>query len=190
MTIRTLRRSVCRTTVLAAASIVAVAAPTSAAPPERIQIDDSETFQFDLCGIPSSVDFVETGTLTIQAKGSDGLNHYTAHLEGNVVDTNLLTGKSVLLTRTLKDQDVRVVAGPGDLIFISGQTIVREDDYNEDGSLAFRTYGRQAWSLVVDTLGNDDDEDDVVVSEENGPLQGRNDRADADFCAWYADQTS
>ena len=182
--------TVLRAAALAAAS-TAVALPAFAtAPFERIEIDEAESFEFPLCGIPTRVDATETGTLTIKPKGKDGLSHYAFQLTGSVVNTNLATGRSVRLVRDLNEKDVRVVRGEGDLITISGQSIVHENDYNSDGSLAFRTYGRQAWVLVLDTKGTETDADDEVVSEDYSDIVGRNDRSDVDFCAWYVAQTS
>ena len=181
--------TVLRAAALASASIV-IALPAAAAPPfERIEIDEVESFDFPLCGIPSSVNIVETGTLTIKPKGADGLAHYSVDVTGVVVNTNIATGRSVRLERHLLERDVRVVAGEGDLLTIRGHSVVHENDYNSDGSLAFRTYGRQPWTLVLDTKGTEAEGDDEVVSEDVGAVVGRNDREDVDFCAWYAEQT-
>ena len=181
--------TVLRAAALASASI-AIALPAVAAPPfERIEIDEAESFDFPLCGIPTSVDIVETGSLTIKPKGADGLAHYSFDVDGVVVNTNIATGRSVRLERHLLERDVRVVAGEGDLLTIRGQSLVHENDYNSDGSLAFRTYGRQPWTIVLDTKGTETDADDEVVFEDTGAVVGRNDRADADFCAWYVEQT-
>ena len=106
-----------------------------------------------------------------------------------VVNTNIATGRSVRLERHLLERDVRVVAGEGDLLTIRGHSVVHETDYNSDGSVAFRSYGRQPWTLVVDSKGTETGDDDEVVSEDFGAVVGRNDRAEADFCAWYAEQT-
>ena len=179
-----------RATALASASI-AIALPAWGGPPfERVEIDESDAFEFPLCDIPTRVDFAESGTLTIKQKGPDGLAHYALDVTGAVTNTNLATGRSIRLERDLHEKDVRVVAGEGDRITISGHSIVHENDYNSDGSLAFRTYGRQAWVIVLDTQGTESDADDEVVAEEYGDILGRNDRSDVDFCAWYLAQTS
>ena len=155
--------TVLRAAALASATI-AIVLPAAAAPPfERIEIDEVESFDFPLCAIPTSVDVVETGTLTIRPKGADGLAHYSLDVTGMVVNTNIATGRSVRLERHLLERDVRVVAGEGDLLTIRGHSVVHETDYNSDGSVAFRSYGRQPWTLVVDSKGTETGDDDEVV---------------------------
>ena len=122
-------------------------------------------------------------------KGRDREIHVRVHLHGEVTNTNIETGRSVRLEMDAVTNDVRVVRD-GDLLTITSKTMLHERDYNADGSLAFFTTGQQSVEIVVDTLGTDDIEDDEVISEDFGDFHGRNDRADADFCGWYADQTS
>ncbi len=173
-----------------AAATLALASPASAGPPDRIPIDNHEVLRFDLCGLPNLVDLRETGTLTIAPKGRDGLLHFQLRVSGSVTHTNLDTGRSVYLERELLEKDIKATQGAGDLIFIKGESIIHERDYGADRTLAFRTVGRVAYQLVVDSQGTETPDDDEVVSEEYAPLTGRNDRADVDFCVWYAAETS
>lgn len=182
--------TVLRAAALASASL-AITLPAGAAVPfERIEIDEAATFEFPLCGIATMVEVVETGTLTIKPKGPDGLAHYSFDVVGAVTNTNIATGRSIHLERRLLEKDVRVVSGEGDLLTIRGQSVVHEDSYDNDGSLAFRTDGRMPWTIVLDTKGTETDADDEVVSEDLGSPVGRDELEDSGFCAWYAEQTA
>jgi len=153
-------------------------------------MDDSESFEFPLCGILTDVEIEETGWLMLVKQGRASDVYARAHLHNEVVNTNIATGVSVRLVRDAVENDVRIVRGAGDLITITAKSPFRERDYNADGSLAFFTAGMVTWEVVIDTLGTDDLEDDVFVSEEWGGFVGRDGRADVDFCAWYTGQTS
>ena len=75
MTMRSFTR---RSALAASASLsavtlsVALVQPAMASPPQRIPVDETETFNFPLCGIDTLVVLREVGTLTIRGPGAGG----------------------------------------------------------------------------------------------------------------------
>lgn len=176
--------------LITTALAIATGGPASAGPVERWSFEESESFEFPLCGIATQVDLTESGTVQTVRRGRNGDLYVSAHVHGEVTNTNLATGRSVHLVRDGFDHDVRIVRGDDDLLTIRVLSVIHERDYNADGSLAFVTTGQLPITVVVDTKGTDDLEDDDVLAEEFGDFRGRNDRAAVDFCAWYTEQTA
>ena len=110
------------TAALTGCLALAVAMPAGAGTAQRIPIDDSKSFEFPLCGIPTDVEIEETGWLMLVEQGRAGDVYSRAHLHGEVVNTNVATGVSVRLVRDAVENDVRIVRGVGDLITITAKS--------------------------------------------------------------------
>ena len=167
--------------------VLGLATPVRSAPPERIAIDEVEEFDFPLCGIDTHVRLVEQGTLTVRSRGPAGILYFAERLERDAYNTNVETGLTVHISQRIRPRDQRIVDNGDGTLTIHWQATLTQTDLAPDGSVAFRTAGRQTGLIVVDDGGTPSDpDDDEVISEEYSDLYGHDGREGTDFCEWYA----
>ncbi|MCY4724834.1 hypothetical protein NYO98_00970 [Nocardioides sp. STR2] len=167
--------------------VLGLTTPARSTPPERIPIDEVAEFDFPLCGIDTHVRLTEQGTLTVRSRGEDGIAYFAERLERDAYNTNLETGLTVHVSQRIRPRDQRVVDNGDGTLTIHWQATLTQTDYAPDGSVAFRTAGRQTGIIVVEDGGTPSDpDDDEVISEEYSDLYGHDGREGTDFCEWYA----
>jgi hypothetical protein len=194
MTVRSVTRRSARGIIAALAATASVAAaspPALSSAPQHIAVDESESFRFPLCGIDTLVEGTEVGTLMIRDRGPAGIDYYLERVARQVTNTNLTTGRSVLITQDYRGRDQRIVDNGDGTLTILFRVTFNQTDYAPDGSVAFRTSGQDTVRVVVDhngTPGSSDD--DTVLSEDYLGFTGHDGRAGTDFCEWYAAVTS
>jgi hypothetical protein len=165
----------------------APAAPAHADPPQRIPIDADEEFDFPLCGIDSHVRSVEQGLLTVRSRGPEGIDYFAERLERDAYTTNKATGLTIHVSQKYRPRDQQIVDNGDGTLTIHWQATFNQVDRAPDGSVAFRSAGRQTGTIVVDDGGTPSDpDDDEVISEEYSDIYGHDGREGTDFCAWYA----
>ena len=190
---RLTRRSVeaaiaCLTAVTLAASATP---PAGASAPQRIEVDESETFTFPLCGIDTLVSLHDVGTLTIRDRGAAGIDYFAERLARVATNTNLATGRSVRVTQNFFGRDQRIVDNPDGTLTIIWRVTFNETVYRPDGSVAYRTAGQDTVRVVVDDGGTPGDpEDDVVLSEDYLGFTGHDGLEGTDFCEFYTAATA
>ena len=167
--------------------VLGLTTPVQSAPPERIAIDEVEELDIPLCGIDTHVRLVEQGTLTVRSRGPSGIAYFAERLERDAYNTNVETGLTVHVSQRFRPRDQRIVDNGDGTLTIHWQATFTQSDHAPDGSVAFRTAGRQTGIIVVDDGGTPSDpDDDEVISEEYSDLYGHDGREGADFCEWYA----
>jgi len=174
---------------LAAAPILVVGltAPVQSAPPERTAIDEVEEFDFPLCGIDTHVRLVEQGILTVRSRGPAGSVYFAERLDRDAYNTNVGNGRTVQVSQSFRPRDQRIVDNGDGTLTIHWQATFTQVDHAPDGSVAFRSAGRQTGIIVVDDGGTPSDpDDDEVISEDYSDLYGHDGREGTDFCEWYA----
>ncbi len=170
--------------------VIGLTTPVQAAPPERMVIEEVEEFDFPLCGIDTHVRLVEQGILTVRSRGPQGIVYFAERLERDAYNTNAETGLTVHISQRSRPRDQRIVDNGDGTLTIHWQATSTQTDYAPDGSVAFRSAGRQTGLIVVDDGGTPADPGDVqVISEEYSDLYGHDGREGTDFCEWYAGVT-
>jgi hypothetical protein len=171
--------------------LAALTAPAQASPPQRTPIHEEEEFDFPLCGIDTHVRSVEDGTLTVRSRGPQGVVYFAERLERDAYNTNKATGLTVHVSQKFRPRDQRIVDNGDGTLTIHWQATFTQVDYAPDGSVAFRSAGRQTGLIVVNDGGTPSDpDDDEVITEEYSDLYGHDGREGTDFCEWYAAVTS
>lgn len=166
--------------------LAALATPVQADPPHRIPIDVVEEFDFPLCGIDTHVRNVESGTLTVRSRGPEGVVYFAERLQRDAYSTNVETGLTVHVSQMYRPRDQRIVDNGDGTWSIHWLATFNQVDRAPDGSVAFRSAGRQTGIFVVDYAGTPSDpDDDVLISEEYSDVYGHNSR-EGTFCDWYA----
>ena len=167
--------------------VAGLTAPVQAAPPERMTVAEVEEFDFPLCGIDTHVRLVEEGILTVRSRGEAGIVYFAERLQRDAYNTNLETGLTVHISQRIRPRDQRIVDNGDGTLTIHWQATLTQIDYAPDGSVGFRSAGRQTGLIVVDDGGTPSDpDDDQVISEDYSDLYGHDGREGSDFCEWYA----
>jgi hypothetical protein len=175
---------------LVVVSVVLVAAiPAGATVYEKARFSDEYSFSYDDCGIPVSVEGVDTGQYRIrQGKGKTASAFFLRITHSyREVHTNTDTGEWFLIRghRTFNEVKARRVEGT---IFKftaieAGQPFIVE---NSDGEVVIRDRGVIRYTTLFDTLGDDvpgGEEVEFLGADVRGPHPG----FDADFCEIVTD---
>lgn len=179
----------------AAAVVMALAVPASAAPAvlvehfteheEFLAQEEFSTPEEEWC---PQVDFPvwvvqdTSGTFRLLSHGDSPL-HGASTFRSEGTFTNLENDQTFSFTSSGQDKDVRVTDLGGGLLSIEAQSTFRTTYYGPDGEKLFLDAGRVTFTLVIDTKGTPSDEDDVEVSFEFGGATGHFQTAGRDFCA-------
>jgi hypothetical protein len=169
---------------------LAVAAPASAAAPERFVIDGEFSFDGETCGVSTQGTYSETGEGTRHLRSGD-YPYYRLDYQALLEITRVSTGLTVRLAFHQLTSDTRITDnGDGTItIFVTG--IFTETDYAPDGTPGLRTQGRETAVVTIDTNGTPETEDDdVELAFDYFGFNGHDDRERTAFCDWFLDVTA
>jgi hypothetical protein len=173
--------------ILAAAAAVGIAAsgflaatPALAGTADRGTYSEDYTDSFDGCGTPVGISGTVTGHFVDQVRGSNPVPFYHDHFIDTTTFTNLDTGRSFSTVNRASHIDTEHVQVTGTIVRDSGQDSGTFSVYDSSGRLYRRQSGLQRATFVVDTMGTDDEADDVLLDAE---FSTYGHHPDADFCA-------
>ncbi len=163
----TLRHTISRAALAAlAASLLAI--PVAAAPLERQRIMSTDSYTDELCGELWSVEETVSGLFVLKAGQHGGPPRFFANFRAEAVytDPDDPDRGFILSSNDLqKDLHATLVAGTTyriDNIHVGQPAIVA----TLDGHVLARDRGRIAWSFTIDTMGDDDPANDVLLGSE------------------------
>jgi hypothetical protein len=152
--------------VTAAAVVLTLAGPVTAAPPEMDTFHEAFSFvDPDFCGAGFEVRFdgVADGKFKAMPRGRDRLVYFMEHVNVTRTLTNLANGKSVSDRSRTLSKDLRVTDnGDGTLtvlVLATGNFTL----YGPDGTTIARNPGQVRFELLVDHAGTPGDPSDDVV---------------------------
>lgn len=157
-----------RTVAIAAAIGIAVSSlvgvgPASAGTAERGRYVDNYDFDVDACGTPVNISGTSTGHFVGQLRGSNPVPFYLDQFVDTTTYTNLDTGRSYVTVSRTTHLDVDFVQVDATIIRISGKDAGTFSVYDGEGNLYYRQAGLQRFTATIDTLGTEDDSDDVLL---------------------------
>jgi hypothetical protein len=165
--------------------VALMAAPASAAPPERFSSVESSAFDGEVCGVPTHVVDSESVTGAIHQR-SGSYPYYWAKITRDAYLTRTSTGRTVHLHQDMVQRDARITDNGDGTIDILVAGTYTEFDHAPDGTVGLRTQGRETYVVTLDTQGTPTDEDDdVEIGFQYLGFTGHDDRETTDFCAWY-----
>ena len=180
---RALRSACLATTALGA--LLATAAPASAGVTSRGTETDTFSDTFAACGttVRAAGTFTATSTLR-QHSGPDATTVPYLHerIVERVTYTNLATGGSFTRVLRFTHVDVRITHVQGTVYDFTWQDAGTITAYDEDGRLVYRIAGLQRTHQRVDTLGDQDLENDVFLGPDTVERHGRFAAAERSFC--------
>jgi hypothetical protein len=169
---------------------LAVAAPASAAAPDRFVIDETFSVDGDTCDVAVHFDYAESGVGTRHLR-SGSYPYYRVDYQAALEITRLSTGLTVRLAFHQLSSDTRITDNGDGTITIAVSGIFTEMDYAPDGTVGLRTQGRETALITIDTNGTPETEDDDVELEfDYLGFVGHDDREHTDFCDWFLDVTA
>ena len=169
---------------------LAVAAPATAAAPERFVVDDNFAFASDTCGVEAHNVYSELGVGTRHFRSGD-YPYYRVDYQAALEITRLSTGLTVRLAFHQLTSDTRITDNGDGTITVALTGIFTEMDYAPDGTVGLRTQGRETALVTVDTNGTPETEDDdVELSFDYLGFNGHDDRERTSFCDWFLDVTA
>ena len=173
--------------LIAALAAVALAVPTAAnaSPLEREIYSGTDSYDFDDCGFVIHNETTFSGLFMLKApRGDDSLPLFFDNYEVHEVLT--ANGRKLIADHQGLVKDVRITLVEGTIYQIeameAGQPFVVR---NSEGNILFRDRGLLRVTFPVDTLGDDDPENDVFVEGSYELLadHGRHPVFYLDFCA-------
>lgn len=173
--------------LIAALAAVALAVPTAAnaSPLEREIYSGTDSFDFDDCGFLIHGEVSFSGLFMLKApRGDDSLPLYFDNYEAHEVLT--ANGRTLTIDHQGLYKDVRITLVEGTTYQIeameAGQPFVARDG---EGNLLFHDRGLLRVTFQIDTLGDDDPENDEFVEGSYELLadRGRHPGFYLDFCA-------
>lgn len=161
--------------VAAAIAITAFAVPVLARPLEHEHYSGSDTFTAeDVCGSDWTVDVTFSGNFMLKAGRDGSPPYFFDNYRYREVWTDVADPTRTVIHQgngLWRDQHITLVEGTTFHFEIieSGQPSTW---WTSDGMLIFRDRGSIVWEFTVDTLGDDDLDNDIFISDE-GPTQIR-----------------
>jgi hypothetical protein len=159
-------------------ALCATSGTASAVPPLRnvIVIDEEDVFVETGCGDPVEIASTATGTIeeAIRPSNSGAPPHYSQHYDIVETFTIVETGATIVFEHHATFRDVRIEPLGGTVYQFTaieaGQPFVIR---TVEGDVLYRDRGVIKFSIVVDTLGDDDLSNDVFIeflgAEVHGP---------------------
>jgi hypothetical protein len=167
-------------------SLVGVA-PASAGTAERGRYVDNYNLNVDACGTPVNISGTSTGHFVAQLRGSNPVPFYLDHFVDTATYTNLDTGRSYVTVNRITHMDVDFVQVSATIIHVAGKDAGTFSVYDGEGNLYYRQAGLQRFTATIDTMGTEDDADDVLLDFE---YTSHGHFIDNSFCADVAALTS
>jgi hypothetical protein len=187
-TTRIRNRTIAATAISAFTALIALTAVASVAdagPPvheENVQVFDE---QIELCGLDVHFggELRERVLWSVRRPGTPP--YFGVRVAGNLVWTNVETGKSYTNIFNLNDKDLDITDnGDGTLTILV--LVTGSDRYlGADGKLLFANPGQIRYEILIDHAGTPDDPTDDEFLEDLGLVKGstgRNDTEGHDFC--------
>jgi hypothetical protein len=170
--------------------IFPLAAPAQAAPIEREQYSDSDSFDFDDCGFTIHDDVTFEGTFMLKAprRGTGSPPYYFDNYE--VHETLTANSRTMSIDHQGLYKDLQITLVEGTIYqFVSmeaGQPFVARDG---DGNVLIRDRGVLKTTFQDDTKGDADLDNDVFIEGSFSLLgdHGRHPGFYIDFCAFASD---
>ena len=180
----TLHRAIARAAMVAlTASLLTI--PVAASQLEREFIASTDSFTEELCGEAWSVEETLSGLFVLKAGQRDGPPRFFANLRAEAVYTDPDDpDRGFILSSNDLQKDLRatLVAGTTyqiDNIHVGQPSVIS----TLDGHVLARERGRIAWSFTIDTMGDDDPGNDVVLGSEIVDVAGPHPSLDEEeFC--------
>lgn len=173
-----------------AATILVLPAAAAAEPLEREHYagEDSDTFTDTECGAPITIDYtVEYSGLFMLKEGRRG--DPTPYLSDNYFAvetyTNVANGKTMTFTHQGLYKDVRVEHVEGTVYLFTAMEVGRPVVVSgPDGKTLISDRGRIEVQFLVDTVGDDDLDNDVWIADVDSSVAGPHPIwfGEADFC--------
>jgi hypothetical protein len=160
--------------VVAVAALLGVlVAPVAAAPVEHSRVLSHETFEEELCGEVWLVDQTVMGIFMLKEGQHSGPSRFFANLRTEATYTDP------------QDSDRGLVISSKDLQRDVGATVVEGTTYRIDnihaskytistldGDVAARGRGQIRWAFTIDTFGDDDPDNDILLDFEIVSVRG------------------
>lgn len=178
----------------AAATILGLTVATSASAAERptTLVTHYTDHQEELLGndacVPFPVRFTydSWGTFRLVLHGNDWLPYGANNFNEVGVFTNLNNGKTFSFVTHGVDKDVHVTDDGGGILTIEALEAGPVNYYGPDGRPLYREAGLFTFTVVVDTKGTADPNDDETLSKTKTGYFGIDQAAGRDFCATLA----
>lgn len=168
-----------------------VAGPAGAAPLERVHYSGSDSFAFEDCGFLIEATSTFSGLFMIkEGRHGDATPYLFHNYASEAVFTNPATGASFSLQSEGLIMDLHIVNVEGTVYRVesmeAGQPFVIRDS---EGNVVIRDRGRLLTGFTVDTLGDDDHDNDIFIDGSFELLadNGRHPGFYMDFCDIAAD---
>ena len=184
------RRTGARAPVVAGAVVALVAVPLGFAGPAAAEQPYLEHYtdhdeQFLPAGTCTSfpIGFTHDGTGTLRfVRHGDAQYYQVDTFNDTNVFTNLDNGNTFTLSAHGVDKDVRVTDDGTGVLTIQAHESGSFSYRGPDGRLVVHDAGTFPYTLVLDTKGTPDPDDDEELSFTPGPAHGINQSADHDLC--------
>lgn len=146
-----------------AVSCLVGVSPASAGTAERGKYSEPYHDVVKTCGTTMQFDGVTTGHFVGQLRGRNPVPFYLDHFVDRTTYTNLDTERSFSSVGRITHLDTEFTQLEGTLIRISGKDAGTFTVYDGNGAFYYRLAGLQRFTAVIDTLGTEDEEDDVFL---------------------------
>lgn len=184
--------------VVAAAMIlgISVASPASAIESPALFLAHYTDHQEQLLGNDECVSFPvkftydSWGTFRLVPHGHNWLTYGANNFNEVGVFTNLDNGKTFSFVTHGVDKDVHVTDDGAGILTINALEAGPVNYYGPDGRPLYREAGLFTFTVVIDTKGTPDPDDDETLSKTGTGYFGIDQAADRDFCATLAQYLS